>query len=140
MKIYLVTTGGNDYDSSMVVHGAFSSSENANAFIAKMRESEFAYGKDDINKVMELELDEGLGWADHQTWRVGIAADTGEIVEPMRDWRCGHFGLKGEPKFQIFKVPMCNNRLIIRVESSVSADHAIEFARTLRKLEMEVAK
>lgn len=140
MKIYIVTTGGNDYDDCRVTHGLFSTEDKAEQYIANAKASEFFYPQNDFNEIGEIEVDSGLAEADHKTWWCGIAVDNGEIVEPPGKFgAAGYFGQVRQSGIrQVDRIPCYKDRIVIRVESLESAAHAKRLAVSSRERELRL--
>ncbi len=135
--VYLVTSGSySDY----AIDGAFSTRELAQAYIDKAKGICQADGSYDVGNVYwasdagieEWPLDKESDAKQFTFWTVGMMADDGSVIEAVRSSQ--EFGHPESLVTQLaVPVPMYNNRLIIRVRSVKSGDHALKLAAEARQ-------
>ena len=124
MTVYVLTSGEySDYSITAV----FSSKQLAEQYIAKTNEKYRDWN------IEEWVLDEEVLAQNIQVWHVGIALDTGEVLEQTEFIRLLSRPFRGRVAQTNIKVPFYGGRLMTRVESGVSGEHALKLAYEARQ-------
>ncbi len=123
--IFVVTSGEySDYG----IRAIFSTEELANRWIALHKEGD----RSEFN-IETWSLD-GEATAENITvWRCGILLDSGEIKEPPYPYTEVRVPFRGYILQAAVSVPAYDGRLVARVESGVSAEHAEKVAVEARQ-------
>ena len=127
--IYVLTSGAySDYS----IKAVFSTKALAEQYIAKANDK-----YRDWNTVEEWVLDELVTKQNIKVWYikvwcVGIALDTGEVLEQNEFIRLRQ-PFRGRVTQANIKVPFYGSRLMARVESGVSGEHALKLAYEARQ-------
>lgn len=145
INVYLVTAGSySDYG----IHGVFSTREKAKEFIKNAQSIKDNSNIDDeepyisyvywANKasIEEWPLDTLLNNKVQRVYSCGMLLDDGSVVEPSNP-EYSHYvwenPFRGEIEQFNVKVPVYNNRPIVRTRSTVSVDHAVKLAAEKRQ-------
>ncbi len=125
-KIFLVTAG---CYSDFSIYGAFSTKENAQAYIDKRIADGNGFG--DAANIEEWGIDAGLKEKKHLRYFVGMFLDDGAVIEGPHTQES--FGIPANSIDGITAVPFHKNRPLVRVISIKSAEHAMKLAVEARQ-------